>query len=89
MIKTNKGMAEMSGSTPELLADFSTITNTLYQECLIEADGMSEDEAKDTIQRAVEMGLEPEKCKDELEEKLDKVIDALAEILGLKGMGEE
>ena len=85
MIKTHYGNTEMNGSTPELLAYFSCITETLYNKCLVGADGMSEEEAKETIRNAVEMGFEPEKVECELSNRLDKLIDVLEKLCGMEG----
>ena len=56
MIKTNHGKTELKGAYPEILADYSVITCSIFK-CLTEKLGMDEDEAKDKLNHAYDGGF--------------------------------
>lgn len=82
MIKTYDGGTHVNGSLPELLADYSLITETLYEVLTGDAE-MSEEEAKHRIRGAMENGLMGEEALDERIARLEKEFkDKIGESLG-------
>lgn len=82
MIKTNTGGTSINGSLPEMLADYASITDALYEVLTSEAE-MSEEEAKQRIRGAMENGLMYEKELNEKIAKLEKEFkDKIGEDLG-------
>lgn len=76
MIKANKGEVIIEGGFVELTADLACIVHCLHDDVFIKGIGMTEDEAKERIHEAVEMGFIPE---EELHKKNDETV---GEVLG-------
>lgn len=82
MINTTNGGTHISGSLPEILADYASITRALY-EILTDDAGMSEEKAKQRIRGAMENGLMSEEERDEKIAKVEKEFkDIIGESLG-------
>ena len=82
MINTTNGGTHISGSLPEILADYSSVTNALY-EILTDNAEMSEEKAKQRIRGAMETGLMSEESLDERIARLEKEFkDKIGESLG-------
>lgn len=94
MIKVDKGNANISGrmTIAELLAEYSVATDAVYRtlkECVPE---MSEDDAKDTMRQAFDMGIneadndDGHKAKVEVEKSYDgkTAMEMLLDILGME-----
>lgn len=91
MIKANKGTVELSGSENTLLAELSCVTNAFKE--VLEKDH-SEEEAKEIVMTAVEVGLMSQdeldknfECAKELEKTLKEFSEKLSKILA-EGLGE-
>ena len=79
MIKSNRGNLEINGTLPVLMAELTMVIRHLHDEILIKGQEMSPEEAKQVINRAVEIALTPkEQCKENAKE----AIAALSEVLG-------
>ena len=82
MIKTNNGRTHVSGSLPEMLSDYASITNALYEILTIDA-GMSEDKAEQRIRGAMETGLmDDEALAEKIAKKEKEFKDKIGEDLG-------
>lgn len=93
MIKTKHGKTKLSGSVPEILADYSVITDSIL-DSLTNNLGMNEDEAKDKLKRSFDRGVNSVEDNSNigisiLKELMDLIKDSKAdvdsEIKGRKG----
>ena len=81
MIKTRLGTTEFKGSHAEIMADYVSITSSMF-DYLMDKEEKAEDEAIEYLKEAFEMGIDNKKTMDKAMEKLDGLVsDFLADIL--------
>ena len=82
MIKVDKGSVEIHGQRPLVMAELTTLVHALYHNILTEHDGMSPEEAKAQINRAIENGfMTDEQAKEKAKELIGKSITAILDAL--------
>ena len=55
MIKTNKGETEIEGRFSEIMADYTAVTESIYD--FLREQDLEEEKAKDMLQKAYNLGL--------------------------------
>ena len=86
MIKANEGIVEIRGNVPDVMSEYSFLTNRLHK---VLKDGMDEENAKWMLEKAFKLALMDEdemlnELKDSVSELLDFITGKLA-----KKEGEE
>lgn len=79
MIKINKGDVEISGVWPIVRTEFAGLVNSLHYNILTAELGLSPQEAKEEIMKAVEDGL---KTEDEIKDQAKEALKNLSELIG-------
>ena len=88
MIKVNNGDVRIKGNMPEIMADFSTITNAMY-EMLIKED-FTEEDAKERLEEAFESGfLDAEELLKSALKELPDILEDLLELASKMKMEKE
>lgn len=91
MIKADKGNVAIKGMGSELLAELSTLVHALYNDVLKGDMEFSDEEARDTINKAVEKGFKTtEELMSEAKAKAVVLEGSMPEVLNqLKAILEE
>lgn len=95
MIKVDKGQVTIIGQHPIVMAEFTTLVHEMYHSILTEHGGMTPEEAKEQINRAVELGFmtdeqAKEKAKELISQSITEILDALmAGITKIHGKDDE
>lgn len=84
MIKTNKGSISIEGNPIEALSDLSLIIHCLHEDIFVKDVGIPENESKEMIMHAVEVGfIPPEELRKQNKEDAEKLCDALDKAINL------
>lgn len=86
MIKVDEGIVEIRGIVPDIMSEYSLLTNRLHK---VLKDGMDEENAKFMLEKAFKLALmDEDEVLNELKNSVSELMDFITEKLAKKG-GEE
>lgn len=86
MIKVDEGIVEIRGIVPDIMSEYSLLTNRLHK---VVKDEMDEENARWMLEKAFKLALmDEDEVLNELKDSVSELLDFITEKLAKKG-GEE